>query len=238
MTVSPPATDQPPLAAGPLRRVPVQDRSLARVQRMLDACAALVEEIGYDRLTTTLLAERARVAIGSVYQFFPDKRAVAQALAQRSLEAYRERLTDRLTAAGGGWYEAVDVALDEYIDMHRAVPGFRALHLDDAVDPHLLDSARDNHEVIAAHIVDVLAGATGTGADGATGAGADGAASPQNASEDTPDGAEVRRALTVGLAAADAVIKLAFRRAPDGEELLLTEARMLVHCYFDPHLPR
>jgi AcrR family transcriptional regulator len=54
--------------AGPLRRVPVQGRSVARVNRMLDACAQLVDEVGYDGLTTTLLAERAGVAIGSVYR--------------------------------------------------------------------------------------------------------------------------------------------------------------------------
>ena len=40
----------------PLRRVPVQGRSVARVQRMLDACAELVDEIGYEALTTTLLS--------------------------------------------------------------------------------------------------------------------------------------------------------------------------------------
>src|SRR3954468_24548283 len=46
----------------PLRRVPVQGRSVARVARMLDACAELVDEMGYEALTTTLLAERAGVA--------------------------------------------------------------------------------------------------------------------------------------------------------------------------------
>ena len=56
--------------------------------RMLDACAGLVDEIGYEAVTTTLLAERAGVAIGSIYQFFPDKRAVVQALTLRNLEAY------------------------------------------------------------------------------------------------------------------------------------------------------
>lgn len=87
------------VTAGPLRRVPVQGRSVARVQRMLDACAELVDEVGYEGLTTTLLAERAEVAIGSVYQFFPDKRAIVQALALRNMEAYLERLSARFAAA-------------------------------------------------------------------------------------------------------------------------------------------
>src|SRR5213592_4347702 len=103
-----------PTTAGPLRRVPVQGRSVARVARMLDACAELVDEIGYEALTTTLLAERAGVAIGSVYQFFPDKRALVQALTMRHLETYLARVTARLDGAPlSHWWEAVDAAIDE-----------------------------------------------------------------------------------------------------------------------------
>ena len=69
---------------------------------MLDACAELVDEVGYEGLTTTLLAERAEVAIGSVYQFFPDKRAIVQALALRNMEAYLDRLSTRFAAGNLG----------------------------------------------------------------------------------------------------------------------------------------
>ena len=144
---------------GPLRRVPVQGRSVARVQRMLDACAELVDEVGYEGLTTTLLAERAEVAIGSVYQFFPDKRAIVQALTLRNMEAYLQRLAERLrrrrSRPTGG--TASTPAIDEYIAMHRTVPGFRTLHFGDVVDLHLLDEERDNNGVIA----DQLARAAG-----------------------------------------------------------------------------
>src|SRR5436309_13061753 len=116
-------------STNPLRRVPVQGRSVARVARMLDACAELVDEVGYDALTTTLLAERAGVAIGSVYQFFPDKRAIVQALTLRNLEAYLDRLAERIAEARfAHWWDAVDAAIDEYIAMHRTTPGFRTLH--------------------------------------------------------------------------------------------------------------
>src|SRR3954463_8828984 len=95
----------------PLRRVPVQGRSVARVNRMLDACAQLVDEVGYDGLTTTLLAERPGVAIGSVYQFFPDKRAIVQALTLRNLEPYLHRLASRIEREQAAhWWGAVDAA--------------------------------------------------------------------------------------------------------------------------------
>src|SRR5689334_25138598 len=119
-TTATPQTGAPKNAGGPLRRVPVQGRSVARVARMLDACAKLIDEMGYDGLTTTLLAERAGVAIGSVYQFFPDKRAIVQALTMRNLEAYLQRLGGRIAEERfTHWWDAVDAAIDEYIDMHR-----------------------------------------------------------------------------------------------------------------------
>ena len=145
------------VSAGPLRRVPVQGRSVARVQRMLDACAELIDEVGYDGLSTTLLAERAGVAIGSVYQFFPDKRAIVQALTLRNVEAYLARLADRIPAGElTHWWDGVDGAIEEYIELHRSVPGFRTLHFGDVVDVHLIDPERDNNAVIADHLADLL----------------------------------------------------------------------------------
>ncbi|WP_198348075.1 TetR family transcriptional regulator [Plantactinospora sp. KBS50] len=194
---------------GPLRRVPVQGRSVARVQRMLDACAELVDEVGYEGLTTTLLAERAGVAIGSVYQFFPDKRAIVQALTLRNLEAYLQRLADRLTGEDlADWWDGVDAGIDEYISMHRQVPGFRTLHFGDIVDVHLLDEDRDNNGVIAEQLTQVLAERFGI-----------------------RDVARLRFALEIAVEAADALIKLAFRRAHEGDERVLAEAKSLIREY-------
>jgi AcrR family transcriptional regulator len=194
--------------AGPLRRVPVQGRSVARVNRMLDACAQLVDEVGYDGLTTTLLAERAGVAIGSVYQFFPDKRAIVQALTLRNLEAYLQRLGSRLSQEQSThWWGAVDAAIDEYIAMYRTTPGFRTLHFGDVVDVHLLDDERDNNAVIAARIAALL----------------------KERYELTDDRTEF--ALGIAVEAADALIKMAFRRSPNGDVAVLDEARSLIKDY-------
>lgn len=202
--------DPPARSTGsPLRRFPVQGRSVARVQRMLDACAALVDEVGYEGLTTTLLAERAGVAIGSVYQFFPDKRAVVQALTQRNLEAYLQRLTERVTSSElTDWWDGVGAAIDEYIHMHRTVPGFRTLHFGDVVDMHLLDEQRDNNAVIAEQLAEVLV-----------------------AKFPVPDADELRFALAIALEAGDALIRFAFRRDNKGDEQVLTEAKALVREY-------
>jgi AcrR family transcriptional regulator len=194
---------------GPLRRVPVQGRSVARVARMLDACAELVDEIGYESLTTTVLAERAGVAIGSIYQFFPDKRAVVQALTLRSLEAYLERLSRRLSSSTfPHWWDGVDAGIDEYIDMHRTVPGFRTLHFGNVVDVHLLDDERDNNAVIANALVGQLV-----------------------ADLDLRGGPNVEFAVMIAVEVADALIQMAFRRDPNGDARVLAEAKALIRDY-------
>ncbi|GLH98344.1 TetR family transcriptional regulator [Phytohabitans aurantiacus] len=202
------------VTSGPLRRVPVQGRSVARVQRMLDACAELVDEVGYEGLTTTLLAERAEVAIGSVYQFFPDKRAIVQALTLRNMEAYLERLATRWADASfDHWWDGVDAAIDEYIAMHRTVPGFRTLHFGDVVDVHLLDEERDNNAVIAERLAQVLVGQFGV-----------------------TDEPRLRFALEIAVEAADALIKLAFRRDLDGDAAVLHESKTLIREYLHRHV--
>ncbi|MFJ8579188.1 TetR family transcriptional regulator [Micromonospora sp. NPDC093277] len=181
---------------------------------MLDACAELVDEVGYEGLTTTLLAERAEVAIGSVYQFFPDKRAIVQALTLRTLESYLQRLDERFASEDlTDWWGGVDAAIDEYIAMHRTVPGFRILHFGDVVDLHLLDEQRDNNGVIADQLARLLTERFGL--DG------------------VPD---FRFHLEVAVEAVDALIKLAFRRQPEGDERVQVEAKALVREYLHRQL--
>jgi AcrR family transcriptional regulator len=176
---------------------------------MLDACAVLVDEVGYDGLTTTLLAERAGVAIGSVYQFFPDKRAIVQALTLRNLDAYVERITARIAAGSmTKWSEAVDAAIDEYIEMHRNTPGFRTLHFGDVVDRNLLDDERDNNAVIIEQLGGVLVQNFGLA-----------------------DEPHLYFSLTVAVEMADALIKMAFRRDPHGDEKVLAEAKDVTREY-------
>jgi AcrR family transcriptional regulator len=202
------------VTTSPLRRVPVQGRSVARVQRMLDACADLVDEVGYEGLTTTLLAERAEVAIGSVYQFFPDKRAIVQAVTLRNMEAYLQRLSRRFEREDFvQWWDAVDAGIDEYIAMHRTVPGFRTLHFGDVVDLRLLDETRDNNSVIAEQLTRVIVERFAQ-----------------------LDAARLRFSLEIAVEAADSLIKLAFRRDADGDERVLREARALVREYLHSHV--
>ncbi|MGQ4270903.1 TetR/AcrR family transcriptional regulator [Nocardiopsis changdeensis] len=182
---------------------------MLRVQRMLDCCAEILDEVGYDNLSTTRIAERAGVAIGSVYQFFPDKKAITQALGLRFLDQFGARITERLAGTSfSHWTTAVDAIVDEYVDMHRNVPGFRSLHFGDIVDTRLLNGGTDNNRVISIRLRKIVVSASGI-----------------------PDSDELDRAVNVAVEAADAVLKLAFRNDPEGDPDLINEAKRLVSSY-------
>ncbi|MFG1947589.1 TetR family transcriptional regulator [Nonomuraea sp. NPDC048826] len=198
----------------PLRRQPTQRRSARRVERMLDACAQLLDEIGYESLSTTRIAERAGVAIGSVYQFFPDKRAITQELTRRNVELFVSRVGRRFMEEDyRGWWDAVDAIIDEYVDMHRTVPGFKSLHFGDVVDLNLLDSDSDNNTVIAGRLRGLLLTEFGLA-----------------------DSHELDTAALVAVEAGDAVLKLAFRHDPDGSEEIIDAARQLVRGFLSRQL--
>ncbi len=106
-----------------VRRSPVQQRSVERVNQMLDAAAALLDEGGYEALSTRAVAARAEVPIGSIYHFFRDKRGLADALARRNLERFLAGIERRLEGVTH-WPAMVDLVVDEYVEMKRTVPGF------------------------------------------------------------------------------------------------------------------
>ena len=70
----------------PLRRTPRQARSQKRVDAILQAAASLLNERGFEAMTTSAIAERAGVPVGTLYQFFPNRDAVLAGLALQYLD--------------------------------------------------------------------------------------------------------------------------------------------------------
>ncbi|MEV6176714.1 TetR family transcriptional regulator [Streptomyces sp. NPDC052016] len=201
-----------------LRRAPVQRRSAERLTRILDACADLLDEVGYDALSTRAVAERAGVPIGSVYRFFGNKKQMADALAQRNLERYAERVTERLKRAGdagasrpggaegrGDWRAAMDAVLDEYLAMKRTAPGFSLVDFGNQIPVGA--RAEPNHRV-ADRLTDLLSGYLGR----------------------RPD-EDLRRTFLIAVETADTLVHLAFRMDPAGDERVIEETRELLRAY-------
>ncbi len=67
------------------RRKPVQDRSRERQDRILRAGAKVLARYGYEEATTTRIAAAARVPVGSLYEYFPNREAVFRALLESEM---------------------------------------------------------------------------------------------------------------------------------------------------------
>ena len=69
-----------------LRRQPKQQRGRQRVAKILTAAAEVFAQVGYSAATTQQIADQANTAVGSIYQFFPDKLAIFHALEAEHME--------------------------------------------------------------------------------------------------------------------------------------------------------
>jgi AcrR family transcriptional regulator len=65
------------------RKIPQQSRAEQTVATILEAAARVLETKGMDGMNTNLVAQRAGVGVGSLYQYFPNKDALIVALSKR-----------------------------------------------------------------------------------------------------------------------------------------------------------
>ena len=76
------------------RREPLQQRSLARAQQILDVTARLLDEVGFDALTTILIAREMGISVGTLYHYFPNKHAIMYAMAEQWLREVERSLAE------------------------------------------------------------------------------------------------------------------------------------------------
>jgi AcrR family transcriptional regulator len=200
----------PTVADAPtLRREPQQARSRARLAGLVDAAEALLVREGPDALSTTRIAAEAGVSVGSLYQYFPDKAAIVDAVAHRYLGDFEELMEDLAgQARPGRWDDPVDALVDAFAKRYAARPGYRALWLGRHLSDELRAADRRNKEVLADGVRRVLV-AAGALADG-------------------PGAALACRAAVL---AADALLQEAFRLDAQGDPDLLDEAKQLLRAY-------
>jgi AcrR family transcriptional regulator len=106
------------------RKAPRQARSQATVKAILDAAARVLVERGYAATTTNLVAERAGVSVGSLYQYFPNKDALIAALHDRHAREMNSVIDRALERSGElGFDEAVELILSGLVEAHRVEAG-------------------------------------------------------------------------------------------------------------------
>src|SRR5215213_8225116 len=118
-----------------VRKLPVQARSRERVERVLDTAAKLVDELGPDAVTTASIAAAAGVSIGWLYDFFPNRESIFDAVVERSFEKVSPM-------AGADWRDALEAVVWALFRFYRDEPGFRVLWFSRFQSPAMIERNR------------------------------------------------------------------------------------------------
>jgi AcrR family transcriptional regulator len=113
------------------RKFPRQARAKATTDAIIEASTQLLIERGYERFTTARAAERAGVSVGSLYQYFPNKAALAAAVIDRCCDEFGvalERALEgrpRITLA-----ECIGAIVDVILASHQLAPDLHKVVID------------------------------------------------------------------------------------------------------------
>ncbi|GAA2452201.1 TetR family transcriptional regulator [Streptomyces pulveraceus] len=139
---------QQPTSRARLRRRPQQARSRARVEAILAAADRILSQEGFEALTMRRIAEEAGAPVGSIYQFYPDKSAVVDALGQRYLDAFKAAIDGLVERTlDGELTDPVGMMVDVYAELFRSQSGGMALWAGRHLSPELAraDEASNTH---------------------------------------------------------------------------------------------
>lgn len=192
-----------------VRTEPIQQRSAARLSALLDAAAVVVDEVGFDRITTAMVAERAGASIGTVYRYYPDRVAVLEGLRERAVQRFRQRVAENLQATKpASWWEAVDCGITAFVDLYRDEPGFRILHFADRERAQSSTADPSDSGFFAHQIAGILSQEYGLSG-----------------------GPDLIFRLEVAVEMADSLLSRAFTWNSQGDERFIAECRRIMHDY-------
>jgi AcrR family transcriptional regulator len=117
------------------RKIPAQVRSAATVEAILQAATQVLLASGFENMSTTRIAERAGVSVGSFYQYFPNKRALLAALVHRHVSEVAARSERACHAVHGATIRKMcETIVNAFIDAKTERADLsRALYLPAAV---------------------------------------------------------------------------------------------------------
>lgn len=199
-----------------LRHPPTQARSRERLVRVLDAAAAVLADEGADAFTTNRVAEVAGVPVGSVYRYFEDKEAIAEALGVRFWGEFADLVAavadaderDPLIDPGA-------VVLETLAAGFRTRPAFLALWYGGLRSARVRDATRSARTAIGASVQRILA--------------------VHWPEADEPARSAVARMLVI---AGDGLLREAFRADPHGDPEVLAESKAMLRAYLAARLER
>lgn len=126
-----------------------QKRGQERIESLLQAAEAVFAEVGYERATTNLIAERAGASPGTLYQFFRNKEEIAVELANRHMaeaEATHDRYLSEHVQIPRDLASAIDSIVDPLLSFEQGVLAMEAISLAVAITPELRNKASFRHQ--------------------------------------------------------------------------------------------
>lgn len=131
-----------------------QARGEQRIEALLDAAAEVFAAQGYGKSSTNAIAAAAGASPGTLYQFFKNKQAIAEALMARYVARLEAAMGEAFgsDASGLPLSALLDQILDPIIAFDRAHPGFHALLADPGVTPELADAKRPTQMLMFANL--------------------------------------------------------------------------------------
>ena len=132
------------------RREPTQERSRLTVRQILEAAEQIVGSQGVDAATTRAIAERAGVAIPSLYRFFADRDEILDALTEHLVAA----LDQDVKAAEAAWQPGdlpglIRLELDAHAAYLEAHPSAVALWFGGRISPPVVQTIRARNDALA-----------------------------------------------------------------------------------------
>jgi AcrR family transcriptional regulator len=139
------------------RRKPRQVRAELTRERILTAAAHVFADHGYAAGTTNRIAERARISIGSLYQYFPNKDAILAELLIRHIDRGTWTGADELDFSPGTLETTVRALVRDAIDNHDDDPQLLQVMIEELPASRELRDTMDRHgKLRTAQVRDVL----------------------------------------------------------------------------------
>ena len=147
-----------PSPSSELRREPRQQRSVELVERILDVTDSLLAAGNFESISTTRIAEEAGVSVGALYQYFPDREAIVNAVAVRHIEDSEELMAEAIERGGPELLsDPAGTFVELFAARYRAEPGYRAIWFGSRLTDALRETDRHGKEVLAEGVRTVLA---------------------------------------------------------------------------------
>jgi AcrR family transcriptional regulator len=192
------------------RRVPQQERSRDRVERILEVTDALVVSGGVEAVTTRAIAGAAGIPVASLYQYFADKEAVLLALMERDLVEVDAQVARHVAALSQlSVRTLVATTMRAYLAVYRRHRSLLMIFVKGRTNPAVRDYCRDHNRRLAQQLFEVA----------------------RDAGMVVPDVTGLHAELAIEVS--DRLFQVAFDKDPEGDPHVVDEAIAMVSGYLE-----